>query len=557
MTQNAQTSLPRAAPRRQLQRSRDRLLTVRAAAAGKAVASRGGQSRGDERDVGAVRQRLSRRPARSAPEHVPRVRLIAGRPPHAPDGERAQCGSACCVYGLTFTSHFYGAKRTVGYVPFNSETLVTGKLFEDIRDAVFKLADPDDYDAIVVINLCVPDRVRRAAAPPAEGDQRRAHHRHRRTRFRRADPCRSQGRPVRRDAAISPGWKPSRVRFRLRADNARRDPPLRCSARCFRPTRCKSARCSICWASQRGRSFRRGNGGNFMARLIARRSPRFIPSTPPACVSSRQPAVRSSAPRQLESKARRLGSTRSARPAGSLPPSLARRRTSCSPAIGAALARSPIRGRATSPATKVRNCLSARLMVESGADLRYVGTACPSTRFSDADREWLEAKGVKVQFRASLQQDLAALEEFEPDLAIGTTPVVQKAKERAIPALYFTNLISARPLMGVAGASSLATRSSTPRSRARAGSTRCGLSSRASAKGIRRAFGRITPRDHPDFKARRRRKNWPSPRSRRWAHASPRPRQGGRLLGRRLRLHRDQRACKSSSMARSAAKTCR
>src|SRR5262245_32355133 len=47
-------------------------------------------------------------------------------------------GSACCVYGLTFTSHFYGARRTVGYVPFNSETLVTGKLFEDIREATFK-----------------------------------------------------------------------------------------------------------------------------------------------------------------------------------------------------------------------------------------------------------------------------------------------------------------------------------------------------------------------------------------------------------------------------------
>jgi chlorophyllide a reductase subunit Y len=34
------------------------------------------------------------------------------------------------------TSHFYGAKRTVGYVPFDSESLVTGKLFEDIREAV-------------------------------------------------------------------------------------------------------------------------------------------------------------------------------------------------------------------------------------------------------------------------------------------------------------------------------------------------------------------------------------------------------------------------------------
>jgi 3,8-divinyl chlorophyllide a/chlorophyllide a reductase subunit Y len=65
-------------------------------------------------------------------------------------------GSACCVYGLTFTSHFYGARRTVGYVPFNSESLVTGKLFEDIRESVFALADPALYDAIVIINLCVP-----------------------------------------------------------------------------------------------------------------------------------------------------------------------------------------------------------------------------------------------------------------------------------------------------------------------------------------------------------------------------------------------------------------
>ena len=62
-------------------------------------------------------------------------------------------GSACCVYGLTFTSHFYGAKRTVGYVPFDSESLVTGKLFEDIREAVHDIADPDQYDAVVVINL--------------------------------------------------------------------------------------------------------------------------------------------------------------------------------------------------------------------------------------------------------------------------------------------------------------------------------------------------------------------------------------------------------------------
>jgi len=62
-----------------------------------------------------------------------------------------------------------------------------------------------------------------------------------------------------------------------------------------------------------------------------------------------------------------------------------------------------------------------------------------------------------VQYRASLEQDLAAMREFKPDLAIGTTPIVQAAKEATIPALYFTNLISARPLMGPAGAGSLAT----------------------------------------------------------------------------------------------------
>jgi chlorophyllide a reductase subunit Y len=96
-----------------------------------------------------------------------------------------------------------------------------------------------------------------------------------------------------------------------------------------------------------------------------------------------------------------------------------------------------------------------RLLVEAGADLRYVGTACPKTPWSEADREWLEARGVQVNYRASLEEDIAAIEEYAPELAVGTTPVVQHAKERGIPGLYFTNLISARPLMGPAGAGSL------------------------------------------------------------------------------------------------------
>ena len=150
------------------------------------------------------------------------------------------------------------------------------------------------------------------------------------------------------------------------------------------------------------------------------------------------------------------GSKRSARPATSARDKIDAAKNRFLPAIKAALAAKPVDARITLSGYEGSELLVARLLVESGADVRYVGTACPRTPWSDADREWLEAKGVRVQYRASLEQDLAAVDEFKPDLAIGTTPVVQKAKQLAIPALYFTNLISARPLIGVAGAGSLA-----------------------------------------------------------------------------------------------------
>ena len=126
------------------------------------------------------------------------------------------------------------------------------------------------------------------------------------------------------------------------------------------------------------------------------------------------------------------------------------------PAIRGALGAMPIKGRITVSGYEGSELLVARLLIESGAEVPYVGTACPRTQWSDPDREWLEAHGARVNYRASLEEDIAAVEEHGPDLSIGTTPVVQHAKAKAVPALYFTNLISARPLMGPAGAGSLA-----------------------------------------------------------------------------------------------------
>lgn len=46
-------------------------------------------------------------------------------------------GFVCCVYGFMFILYFYGVKCLVGYVLFDFEILVIGKLFEDIVEVVY------------------------------------------------------------------------------------------------------------------------------------------------------------------------------------------------------------------------------------------------------------------------------------------------------------------------------------------------------------------------------------------------------------------------------------
>jgi len=80
------------------------------------------------------------------------------------------------------------------------------------------------------------------------------------------------------------------------------------------------------------------------------------------------------------------------------------------PAIKGALAAMPVKGTITLSGYEGSELLVARLLIESGADIPYVGTACPKTDWSKDDAAWLEARGVKVKFRASLEDDCAAME---------------------------------------------------------------------------------------------------------------------------------------------------
>ena len=364
-------------------------------------------------------------------------------------------GSACCVYGLTFTSHFYGARRTVGYVPFNSETLVTGQLFEDIRDAVHQMADPALYDAIVITNLCVPT----ASGVPLQLLPKEING----VRIIGIDvpgfgvPTHAEAKDVlagamlryaRTEAELGPvaaprGGKSEKPTVTLLGEMFPADPvgigmmlePLGLAAGPVVPTR-------------EWRELYAALDGSVVAAIHP-----FYTASVREFEAAGRPIV-GSAPVGLDGTAAWLEAIGSAAHVSAERIDAAKARIL--PAIKGALAAKPIRGRITMSGYEGSELLVARLLVESGADVRYVGSACPRTRWSDGDREWLEARGVQVQFRASLEHDLAAMAEYEPDLAIGTTPIVQAAKERTIPALYFTNLISARPLMGPAGAGSLA-----------------------------------------------------------------------------------------------------
>jgi chlorophyllide a reductase subunit Y len=363
-------------------------------------------------------------------------------------------GSACCVYGLTFTSHFYGAKRTVGYVPFNSETLVRGQLYEDIRNAVYETAKPADYDAVVIINLCVPT----ASGVPLD-------------RLPKViDGVRVigidvPGFGVPTHAEAKDVLAGAMLRYaRLEAEAG---PVLRPRAQADLPTvtligelfpvdpvgvGAMLAPMGLAVGPQVPSREWRDLYGALDCAVAAAVHPFYTASIREMQAAGR-PVV-GSGPVGVEGTDAWLSAIGKA--ANVSADKIDAAKAKFLPAIRGVMDANPIKARVTVSGYEGSELLVARLLMEAGAEVPYVGTACPKTEWSAPDRAWLEAHGTHVQYRASLEQDIAAMQDVKPDLAVGTTPLVQKAKSLGIPALYFTNMVSARPLFGPAGAGALA-----------------------------------------------------------------------------------------------------
>jgi chlorophyllide a reductase subunit Y len=363
-------------------------------------------------------------------------------------------GSACCVYGLTFTSHFYGARRSVGYVPFNSETLVTGKLFEDIRDSVHDQADPAKYDAIVIINLCVPT----ASGVPLQLLPKEING----VRIIGIDvpgfgvPTHAEAKDVLAGAMLRYARTEAQAGPVPAPRQARSDKPtITLLGEMFPADPAGIAQMIAPMGLAVGTVVPTREWRELYAALdcdaVAAIHPFYTASIREFQAAGR-PVV-GSAPVGVDGTHDWLGAIGAA--TGVPQDQIDAARNATLAAIRGVLSQQKINGRITLSGYEGSELLVGRLLVECGADLRYVGSACPATRWNEHDAQWLRAKGVHVQMRASLEQDLAAVREWQPNLAIGTTPVVQAAKQACIPSLYFTNLISARPLMGVAGAGSL------------------------------------------------------------------------------------------------------
>ncbi len=363
-------------------------------------------------------------------------------------------GSACCVYGLTFTSHFYGARRTVGYVPFNSETLVTGQLFEDIKQAMEDLADPEKYDTIVMTNLCIPT----ASGVPLDllPDEING------VRIIGIDvpgfgvPTHAEAKDVlagallryaRKEAEHGPVARPEslvedRPTVTLLGELFPADPmvidgmlkPMGVTVGTVVPPRewrelYQALDCDVVGAVH-----------PFYVRAV-----REFQKAGRPVIGSAPVGVDGSAA-WLQAVGEKTGTAKKFVDAAV---------DAATGACRGAYAATPIDGRIVVSGYEGSELLVARVLVEAGAEVPYVGTALPRSQWSDPDREWLEAHGCHVQYRARLEDDKAAYRDVNPDLVLGTTPTVQSAKEDGVPGLYFTNLISARPIFGPAGAGGL------------------------------------------------------------------------------------------------------
>lgn len=94
-----------------------------------------------------------------------------------------------------------------------------------------------------------------------------------------------------------------------------------------------------------------------------------------------------------------------------------------------------------------------RLLLEAGVNVPFASTSIAHTELGEGDHKLLTMLGTELRYRKTLEEDRRAVLKYKPDLVVGTTSLDSYVKELGIPAVYYTNIISSRPIYFAQGAS--------------------------------------------------------------------------------------------------------
>ena len=368
-------------------------------------------------------------------------------------------GSACCVYGLTFTSHFYGARRT--------RRLRAVQLARRWSPASCSRTSAKRCTSWPTRRCTTPSSSPTCACRPPRGVPLQLLPKEiNGVRIIGIDvpgfgvPTHAEAKDVLAGAMLKLRAQRGRApaRCRRRAAGAPSKPTVTLLGEMFPADPVGIGM----HAGAAGPGRRPGGADARMARAVCRARLRRG-RRDPSVLHRQRPRVRGRRPagRRLgagrRTTAPRPGSRPSARPAAS-PQDKIDAAKNARPAGDPRRARRQRRSRAASRVSGYEGSelLVARLLIESGADVPYVGTACPRTPWTDPDREWLEARACTSSTAPSSSRTSPRCASSSPTSRSAPRRWCSTPRSAAIPALYFTNLISARPLMGPAGAGALA-----------------------------------------------------------------------------------------------------
>lgn len=340
-----------------------------------------------------------------------------------------------CLYGLTFVTHFYGARKSILAAHLGTEELMAGEIVESTRAAIDVAAQEPGCRLIPVVSLCVAETagLPEELLPQRVGDAEVV--------LVRVPAYAIHSHPEAKDVALaallrrlgsSEGEKEARTVVLLGevfpADPLMIDNVLRqmgVEATITLPGR------SI------GDLQRAGRAG-----ALAPLHP-FYKETMQVFRTWKTPVVGGAPVGITGSYAwlRSIGRMLDLDPA--LTQQVAEQERDQAQAIVDA---KPLSGRVFVTGYEGTELAYARVLVEAGADVPYVSTSIAQDPLVLPDDIWLRNNGVKdIVYRKSLEDDVAALDTYNPDLVLGTTSFCAVAKERGIPALYFTNQLASRP----------------------------------------------------------------------------------------------------------------